>query len=41
MRYGKRGAEQKVKLVMMEGGGRDILSLERVENGKFVKADIF
>ena len=26
---------------MMDAGGRDILSLERMENGKFVKADIF
>ena len=26
---------------MMDAGGRDILSLERAENGKFVKADIF
>ena len=34
-------AKQNVKLVMMDAGGRDILSLERVENGKFVKADIF
>ena len=28
-------------LVMMDAGGRDILSLERAEDGKFVKADIF
>ena len=27
--------------MMMDAVGRDILSLERVENGKFVKADIF
>ena len=26
---------------MMDAGGRDILSLERAEDGKFVKADIF
>ena len=25
---------QNVKLVMMDAGGRDILSLERMENGK-------
>ncbi len=41
MRYGNLNAKQNVKLVMMDAGGRDILSLERVENGKFVKADIF
>ena len=40
-RYGNLNAKQNVKLVMMDAGGRDILSLERVENGKFVKADIF
>ena len=41
MRYGKLNAKQNVKLVMMDAGGRDILSLERAEDGKFVKADIF
>ena len=41
MRYGYLNARQNVKLVMMDAGGRDILSLERAENGKFVKADIF
>ena len=41
MRYGNLNAKQNVKLVMMDAGGRDILSLERVEDGKFVKADIF
>ena len=41
MRYGNLTAKQNVKLVMMDAGGRDILSLERMENGKFVKADIF
>lgn len=41
MRYGNLKAKQNVKLVMMDAGGRDILSLERAENGKFVKADIF
>ena len=41
MRYGNLNARQNVKLVMMDAGGRDILSLERMENGKFVKADIF
>ena len=41
MRYGNLNAKQNVKLVMMDAGGRDILSLERAENGRFVKADIF
>ncbi len=41
MRYGNLNAKQNVKLVMMDAGGRDILSLERAEEGKFVKADIF
>ena len=41
LRYGQLNAKQNVKLVMMDAGGRDILSLERMENGKFVKADIF
>ncbi len=41
MRYGHLNAKQNVKLVMMDAGGRDILSLERGEEGKFVKADIF
>ena len=41
MRYGNLNAKQNVKLVMMDAAGRDILSLERAENGKFVKADIF
>ena len=41
MRYGNLNAKQNVKLVMMDAGGRDILSLERAENGVFVKADIF
>ena len=41
MRYGNLNAAQNVKLVMMDAGGRDILSLEREENGRSVKADIF
>ena len=41
MRYGNLNAKQNVKLVMMDAAGRDILSQERAENGKFVKADIF
>ena len=34
MRYGNLNARQNVKLVMMDAGGRDILSLERAEDGK-------
>ena len=41
MRYGNLNAKQNVKLLMMDAAGRDILSLERAENGKFIKADIF
>ncbi len=41
MRYGNLNAKQNVKFVIMDAGGRDILSLEQIENGKFVKADIF
>jgi len=41
LRYGNLNAKQNVKLVMMDAGGRDVLSLERGENGQFVKADIF
>ena len=41
MRYGNLNAKHNVKLLMMDVAGRDILSLERMENGKFVKADIF
>ena len=41
LRYGNLNAKQNVKLLMMDAAGRDILSLERVEDGKFVKADIF
>ena len=41
MRYGNLNAKQNVKLLMMDAAGRDILSLERAEDGRFVKADIF
>ena len=41
LRYGNLNAKQNVKLLMMDAAGRDILSLERAEDGKFVKADIF
>ena len=41
MRYGNLNAKQNVKMVMMDAAGRDVLSLERAEDGRFVKADIF
>lgn len=40
-RYGFLNAKANVKLIMMDASGRDILSLERAENGHFFKADIF
>ena len=41
MRYGNLNARQNTGLILMDASGRDILSLERGENGLFVKADIF
>ena len=41
MRYGNLNARHNAKLVLMDASGRNILSLERGEDGKFVKADIF
>ena len=41
MRYGNLNAGQNAKMILMDAAGRDILSLERGENGLFVKADIF
>ena len=41
MRYGNLNAKHNVKLLMMDAAGRDILSMERAEDGRFVKADIF
>ena len=40
-RYGNLNDRQNVKMLLMDASGRDILSLERVEDGQFVKADIF
>ena len=40
-RYGNLNAKANVKLLMMDTSGRDILAIERAENGQFVKADIF
>ena len=41
MRYGNLNAKHNAKLVLMDASGRNMLSLERGENGQFVKADIF
>lgn len=40
-RYGQLNAKANVKFLLMDASGRDTLSLERAENGQFVKADIF
>ncbi len=40
-RYGKLNAKENVKFLLMDSSGRDMLSLERAENGQFIKADIF
>ena len=40
-RYGRLNAKANVKFLLMDASGRDMLSLERVENGQFIKADIF
>ena len=40
-RYGSLNAKANVPLIMMDAAGRDMLSLERAENGQFIKADIF
>ena len=40
-RYGNLNAKANVKLLMMDTSGRDILAIERAEDGRFVKADIF
>ena len=41
IRFGNLNAKQNVKFILMDASGRDMLSLERVENVQFVKADIF
>ena len=40
-RFGNLNAKQNVKFILMDASGRDMLSLERVENGQFTKSDIF
>ena len=41
IRFGSLNAKQNVKFILMDASGRDMLSLERVENGQFTKSDIF
>ena len=41
MRFGCLNEKANAKMIMMDAGGRDMLSLERSEDGHFVKADIF
>ena len=40
-RYGNLNEKQNIKFILMDANGRDALALERGENGRFVKADIF
>ena len=41
IRFGNLNAKLNVKFILMDASGRDMLSLERVENGQFTKSDIF
>ena len=41
IRFGNLNAKQNVKFILMDASGRDMLSLERVENEQFTKSDIF
>ena len=41
MRYSNLNAKHNAKLILMDASGRNMLSLERGEDGQFVKADIF
>ena len=41
IRFGNLNAKQNVKFILMDASGRDMLSLERIENGQFTKSDIF
>ena len=41
IRFGNLNAKQNVKFILMDASGRDMLSLERVENGQFTKSNIF
>ena len=39
--FGHLNMGQMTKLLLMDAHGRDTLAIERVENGQFIKADIF
>lgn len=39
--FGFLNSKSNAKLILMDASGRDVLSLERAEDGRFVKADIF
>ena len=39
--FGSLNAKANAKFLLMDTSGRDMLSLERTENGRFIKADIF
>ncbi len=40
-KYGNLNEKKNVKFILTDANGRDALALERGENGRFVKADIF
>ncbi len=40
-RFGRLNEKENVKWIKTDANGNDILALERVENGKYIKADIF
>lgn len=40
-KYGNLNEKKNVKFILMDANGRDALALERGDNGRFVKADIF
>ena len=40
-KYGNLNEKQNMRFILMDANGRDALALERGENGRFVKADIF
>ncbi len=40
-KYGNLNEKKNEKFILMDANGRDALALERGENGRFVKADIF
>ncbi|MFR9624191.1 MAG: N-6 DNA methylase [Rikenellaceae bacterium] len=40
-KYGNLNSRANAKVILMDSAGRDVLSLERAEDGVFIKADIF